>query len=124
MNTLRVAVLGAGGRGYGAYGGFALSNPHLLKYVAVAEPDDARRDRLADAHGIPEEFRYRTWQKLIEKRPPADAVFNCLQDAPFFQTMKQTLGREDLGEIVTVEHKENVAFWRHAHSFARGSRER
>lgn len=81
MDPLRVAVLGAGGRGYSAYGLFARTYPQLVEVVAVAEPDDAKRRRMGDAHNIPERFRFRTWQELVDKRPPVAAVLNCLQDA-------------------------------------------
>ena len=172
MKPLEVAVIGAGSRGFHAYANFALRRPHLLRCVAVAEPDDARRDRFGDAHGLPANRRYRTWQELVDSRPAADGVINCLQDslhlesalavleagyhqllekpiaatphdcvrivgkaretgltlavchvmryAPFYQAMRRILDTRDLGEIVTVEHKENVAFWHYAHSFVRG----
>ncbi len=80
MEPLKVAVFGAGGRGHSTYGMFALSHPHLMKVVAVAEPDDAKRARMGDAHGIPEKLRFRTWQELIDKHPPVTAILNCTQD--------------------------------------------
>jgi len=81
MKPLEVAVLGAGGRGFTSYGRFALQHPHLIKYAAVAEPDDVRRRKLSDLHGIRPQFQFRTWEELIEKRPPVVAVLNCLQDS-------------------------------------------
>lgn len=91
MRPLKVAVLGAGGRGYSAYGLFARTHPHLVQVVAVAEPDDAKRNRMGEAHDIPEKRRFRTWQELIDKRPPAAAVLNCLQDAMHIASATATL---------------------------------
>jgi len=172
VRPLEVAILGAGSRGFSAYGEFALRHPHLMKCVAVAEPEDAKRARFGDAHGIPHSLRFRTWQELVAARPPATVIFNCLQDAlhaesaiavmragyhqllekpmattphdcvrvvraaratgrilaichvlryaPFFQTLKEILTARVVGDVVTVVHIENVAFWHQAHSFVRG----
>lgn len=172
MKPLELAVIGAGGRGHSAYGSFVLNNPHTARYVAVAEPDDDRRKRLADAHNIDPKYQFKTWQELVDKKPPVEAVINCTQDAmhaesavallrtgyhqllekpmattphdcirivnearntgrvlaichvlrysPFFQAMKDVISSGRLGDIMTVEHKENVAFWHYAHSFVRG----
>ena len=53
MRPVELVMVGAGNRGYLAYGAFAERNPNEAKFVAVVEPDDARRARFANAHGIP-----------------------------------------------------------------------
>lgn len=40
---------------------------------------------------------------------------------PFFNTLNQVLKSGRLGDIVTVEHRENVRSWHMAHSFVRGN---
>src|ERR1700716_971854 len=52
MRPVELVMVGAGNRGYLAYGAFAERNPQEAKFVAVVEPDDARRARVAGAHGI------------------------------------------------------------------------
>ncbi|HWQ13280.1 MAG TPA: Gfo/Idh/MocA family oxidoreductase [Roseiflexaceae bacterium] len=174
MNAPITAVLcGAGGRGFYAYGPYARQHPEELRFVAVAEPDPARRERFAEAHGIPPARRYASWEELLAAGRLADACFNMTQDqmhlpstlaaleagydvllekpmahrladtvalvqaaerhgrllqichvlryTPFFATLHAILATGRLGDIVTVEHRENVAFWHMAHSFVRGN---
>ena len=52
---LEAVLLGAGNRGYGVYGAWALEHPDRLRFVAVADPDPLRRERFAREHGIPPE---------------------------------------------------------------------
>ena len=48
-------------------------------------------------------------------------VCHVLRYTPFFQTLHDVLASGRLGEIVTVSHRENFAFWHMAHSFVRGN---
>lgn len=76
---------------------------------------------------------------LLEK-PMADSLAGCVQlvqtaersgrtlqichvlrYSPFWQTLHAIVTSGRLGEIVTVEHRENVAYWHMAHSFVRGN---
>ena len=50
MRPVELVMVGAGNRGYLAYGAFAERNPDLAKFVAVVEPDEGRRARFANAH--------------------------------------------------------------------------
>ena len=59
MNTgmaapIRMALIGAGNRGRGIFGAYAKQMPHRAVFVAVAEPDEARRAAFAQEHGISE----------------------------------------------------------------------
>lgn len=73
-------LLGAGQRGYEVYGQCALEHPQNLKFVAVAEPDKARRERFAQAHGIAPEHTFESWEALLAQPKLADAAFICTQD--------------------------------------------
>lgn len=174
MNAPITAVMcGAGGRGFYAYGPYATQHPDELRFVAVAEPSPERRARFAEAHGIPPERRFASWEALLAAGKIADACFNMTQDqmhlpstlaalaagydvllekpmasrladnvalvqaaerggrlmqichvlryTPFFTTLHAVLASGRLGQIVTVEHRENVVFWHMAHSFVRGN---
>lgn len=77
---ITAALLGAGLRGAFAYGPYAGLYPDQLKFVAVAEPDDARRALFAGAHDIPPERQFRTWEDLLARPQLADTLFNMTQD--------------------------------------------
>lgn len=49
------------------------------------------------------------------------AVAHVLRYTPFFTTLHEVVTSGRLGEIVTVEHRENVAAFHMAHSFVRGN---
>src|SRR2546425_9275977 len=70
-------MVGAGNRGYLAYGGFAERNPTEAKFVAVVEPDDARRARFANAHRIPAERQFRSWEEIASRPPLAAGLVNA-----------------------------------------------
>lgn len=170
---ITAVMVGAGVRGFYVYGPYALAHPDELQFVAVAEPEPTRRARFAQAHHIPPERQFATWEDLMAKGQLADALFNMTQDhmhypstiaaleagydvllekpmttrladtvhlvqtaerhgrllqvchvlryTPFFATLHDILAAGRLGEIVTVEHRENVVYWHMAHSYVRGN---
>ncbi|HEV8536249.1 MAG TPA: hypothetical protein VGR87_11120 [Candidatus Limnocylindria bacterium] len=67
MGPVEIVMVGAGNRGYLAYGAFALRHPGAARFVAVAEPDYGRRARFAEAHGIPADRQLRSWAELAER---------------------------------------------------------
>jgi predicted dehydrogenase len=48
-------------------------------------------------------------------------ICHVLRYAPFFSTIHDIVQSGRIGDVITVEHKENVAFWHMAHSFVRGN---
>jgi predicted dehydrogenase len=78
--AIELVMVGAGGRGYRAYGGYALAHPDEVRFVAVAEPDPLRRARFADAHGIPIERQFRSWDELVSQPTLAPAAVNATMD--------------------------------------------
>ncbi|UCH27885.1 MAG: Gfo/Idh/MocA family oxidoreductase [Trueperaceae bacterium] len=48
-------------------------------------------------------------------------VCHVLRHTPFFLRLHEIVASGRLGELVTVEHRENVAYWHMAHSFVRGN---
>ncbi len=67
MKQLKLGLIGAGERGANCYAPYALKYPAEVKFVCVAEPLEERRDKFADAHGIPQEDRFADWKELLEK---------------------------------------------------------
>jgi predicted dehydrogenase len=80
MSAVEVVVVGAGGRGFHAYGSYARSHPDEVRCVAVVEPDDERRHRFAAAHNIPAERQLHTWKELLERPQLAGAAVNTTMD--------------------------------------------
>jgi predicted dehydrogenase len=78
---LEAVVIGAGHRGYEAYAPYALEHPDELRFVAVAEPDAARRERFAQRYGVPRENCFAAWEDLVARRQLAPAAFNCTMDS-------------------------------------------
>ena len=75
-----LAVIGAGARGRG-YARYATLEPEELKIVAVADPDDFRRNQMGDTYGIPENMRFHSWQEFAKHPKMCDAVAICTQDS-------------------------------------------
>jgi predicted dehydrogenase len=49
------------------------------------------------------------------------SICHVMRYSPFYITLYETLRSGDVGEIMVVDHRENVAFWHQAHSFVRGN---
>lgn len=77
MRPVELVMVGAGNRGHLAYGAFAERNPDMAKFVAVVEPDDARRARFANAHQIPADRQFRSWEDIAGRAPLAPALINA-----------------------------------------------
>jgi predicted dehydrogenase len=172
-HPIEAAIIGAGNRGYYAYGPYALQHPDEIRFTAVVEPHDERRHRFAEAHAIPQERQFRTWEELYAQGQIAQALLNCTLDrmhldstlpalelgydvllekpmantlagnvrlvqtaeqrgrllmichvlryTAFFSTLHEVIASGRLGDVITVEHRENVVYWHMAHSFVRGN---
>ena len=79
MAPVSLIVVGAGQRGTG-YARWARRHPDRASVVAVAEPTQVRRDRLAAEHGIAPPNTVGDWRELAARGRLADAVLICTQD--------------------------------------------
>ncbi len=80
--TINAIMLGAGNRGFDVYGAWALEHPESLKFVAVADTDEAKLERFGDAHGIGIEARFSDWRLVLQAcQDSSIAAFVCLPDA-------------------------------------------
>ncbi len=173
MEKLTAVLIGAGQRGMDCYAPYALKYPDELSFVAVAEPNEARRKDFCQQHNIPSDRAYESYEALLADGKLADAALICTQDnmhyeptlkamelgydillekpmsnnmkesyelseaakkyegsilichvlryTPFFMEMKRLLDEKVIGDVVTVQHNENVGFWHQAHSYVRGN---
>jgi predicted dehydrogenase len=48
-------------------------------------------------------------------------VCHVLRYAPLFEAIKAVIDSGEIGEIVTIQHSENVSYWHYAHSYCRGN---
>lgn len=170
---ITAVLIGAGGRGIGAYGGFAERHPNEIRFIAVADPNKERRELFASRHQIPLSNQFETDEQLLAVGKLADACFVCTQDryhvkptlhalqlgyhvflekpmatdpvdvyrlgkvaassgrilgighvlryTPFFKTIKKAVDDGRIGQIVTIQHNENVGYYHQAHSYVRGN---
>ena len=173
MGPVELVLVGAGNRGHLAYGAYAEQHPDKARFVAVVEPDRGRRARFGEAHGIPADRRFSSWEELAGRPQLAPALVNATMDrthrpstlallaagydillekpiattpeecveiveaaesrerllqiahvlryAPFFVAIRDAVTSGRLGEIVSVDWRENLVYWHFAHSYVRGN---
>lgn len=61
---INLGLIGAGNRGQGIFGQYALDMPHRAKFTMVVEPDQAKREFFAANHKIPAERCFATLAEL------------------------------------------------------------
>ncbi|MCL2407514.1 MAG: Gfo/Idh/MocA family oxidoreductase [Defluviitaleaceae bacterium] len=79
MTPLKAIMIGAGQRG-NSYAPHAISHSDDLKFVAVAEPVEVRRNAFAEKYDINEENRLNTWEDVFARDRFADVVIICTPD--------------------------------------------
>ena len=79
MKQVKILIVGCGARGSG-YGRFVLQCPERAKVVAIAEPIAERLNAVGDAHNVPPEYRFNSWEDVARLPRLADAVLICTQD--------------------------------------------
>ncbi|MEA2735637.1 MAG: hypothetical protein QOE14_2088 [Humisphaera sp.] len=84
-SPLRIAIVGAGPRSV-VYAREALQRPDAMQVVAVADPNEVRRNALADAHGVPAQHRFASHEDLAARPGLADAAINTTLDIAHYAT--------------------------------------
>ena len=56
-----------------------------------------------------------------EKHQRVFTICHVLRYTPFFQTLKKLLQEGRIGQLISIQHNENVGYWHQAHSFVRGN---
>jgi predicted dehydrogenase len=75
-----LALIGAGNRGSGIFGKYALEMPHRVKFTAVVEPDDAKRTSFAEQHRIAKDKCFKNYKEFFAKTKMAEAVIIATQE--------------------------------------------
>ncbi len=170
---IKLALIGAGNRGQGIFGKYALEMPHRAKFTAVVEPDSEKRGLFVANHNIPAERTFTGYEDffnadlrdidgvviatledqriqpilksmekgyhiLVEKPLCTNAadlirlydatknydgiliVCHQMRLTPLYRTIKNLIDSGKYGEIVCIQHSENLAYSHMAHSFVRG----
>ena len=170
--AVTMALIGAGNRGRGIFGQYALTMAHRAQFVAVVEPDLDKRAAFAQQHNIPADRCFATSAAFFAQPKLAQAVviatlesereapilgaikagYHILVEKPLgctprevlritdaarsyegifivchqmrhivaFDTIKKLIVSGQYGEIIGVQHSENLSWHHMAHSFVRG----
>ncbi|MFN2184844.1 MAG: Gfo/Idh/MocA family protein [Anaerolineae bacterium] len=97
---IEAVLIGAGNRGYEAYGPYALAHPEQIRFTAVADPHQGRRERFSADHGIASDRQFASWEDLYAQGQIAEALVNCTLDR---MHLASTLPALDLGYDVLLE---------------------
>jgi predicted dehydrogenase len=49
------------------------------------------------------------------------SICHVLRYTPFFTTLKELLDEDTIGQLMSIQHNENVGYWHQAHSFVHGN---
>lgn len=93
------AVLGCGNRGQ-TFANWLRENPHAGQVVAVADPADDRRNKIAAQHNVPPAHQFPSWEALLALPRLADVAICTLMDQLHAPAALKAL---DLGYHILLE---------------------
>ncbi len=82
---VKAVVLGAGHRAM-VYADYSLNHPEELKIVGVADPDEYRRNMVAEKFGFSKEFCFENAEELSKVPKFADVIINGTMDEQHVET--------------------------------------
>lgn len=91
MRKISIAVIGAGSRGRFAYSSYALKYKEEVEIIAIAEPNEERRNLFVKEHGIKNEFVFNTWEDMLNRDRLADGIIIANNDEGHFEPTKIAL---------------------------------
>jgi predicted dehydrogenase len=59
--------------------------------------------------------------RVAERTGSLLQICHVLRYAPLYRALKQAIDAGEIGEIVTIQHSENVSYWHYSHSYCRGN---
>lgn len=97
--VLTVILIGAGLRGMG-YTDIMKENPGKFKVIAVAEPDEGRRNKLKKTHNISDDMCFSSWTDILSKPKMADIAMICTTDNMHYEVAMKAI---ELGYDIVLE---------------------
>ena len=174
IKPISAILIGAGARGWHAYGDWGLKNRDKINFVAVAEPVKKRRLGFSRDWNISDDYQFETWKDLLSEKigKIADVCLVCTQDqmhtqptlkalklgydvllekpmaitkeecvllvktseetnqqlrichvlryTTMFSKIKKAIKDGLIGQIINIQHSENVSYWHFPHAYVRG----
>ncbi len=90
--VLTVALIGAGLRGM-MYTSEMKGLPKNFKVVAVAEPDEGRRRKVQEKHGISDDMCFDSWTEILSGPKLADIALICTTDNMHYEVAMKAIER-------------------------------
>ena len=87
-------LIGAGDRGKDIFGNYALRYPNEIRIIAVADPNQKRREAVASDHFIEQKNCYSSWEPLLSKEKFADIAIITTQDQMHFKPAISAMKKE------------------------------
>jgi predicted dehydrogenase len=79
MQKPSIIVVGAGGRGQ-TYSDYVRRHPEEAEIVAVCEPREDYRRKMAEGFAIPGNMQFSSWEEIVDRPKLADIAMICTQD--------------------------------------------
>ena len=99
--ALTVALIGAGLRGM-LYTTIMKGSRDKFKVVAVAEPEEGRRNKIKKTHKIADDMCFESWTDILAKGKIADIALICTNDNMHYEVAMKAI---ELGfDIVLEKH--------------------
>ena len=86
----------------------------LKKFMGREYMGISRVTYIIDSNGV-------KLQKKSDQLKKKLIIFHEMRYTSFFQKVYEIVNSGKLGDLITVEHRENVVYWHYAHSFVRGT---
>jgi predicted dehydrogenase len=93
LDPVRIALIGAGSRGLGAYGAHVLRRPDLARIVTVADPREERLAMAGHLHDISPAHLHPSWESMLGTEPEFDAVIIATPDRAHLAPALATIAR-------------------------------
>ncbi|HMA99690.1 MAG TPA: Gfo/Idh/MocA family oxidoreductase, partial [Spirochaetota bacterium] len=77
---LRLALIGAGQRGFEVFGKYGLNHPQQYKFTAVCDTDPEKLKRFSRYHHIPAQYQFTDYRALLNMNSVFDAVIIATMD--------------------------------------------
>ena len=93
-NSINFTIIGADARDAGVYASLLSQykqHNNDVNIIAVAEPNETRRNIFAQKHSIDKAYSFANYTQLLEKEKFADVVVIATQDADHFIPTKQAI---------------------------------